>query len=477
MSSTGMFGPVTAPDGRGVIDPSSVTAKGSGGAERRLVDVKALPAEYQDAMEADHFVIYGRASVEQMDEDGQVVDIDALEDALDQLFKSGNISRRHKDVRVGEVLPEWDLDEAARIDLGDEVLEFDEGETLTTGANPDVVADARGGEPDDDEFWLVADIWADSEIAKDTRLRTMSGDLNGFSVTIYAKETEKSDEGGEKVVDADFHAVTIGSDDAIKNKASRYGLAEFKAMFTDDAAHGRVAEAATSAVRQTMFEGLLNKSAEKAGFNGELLEAASKATEKAQTDDVDLKTAAEEVAADADFKADDVVNTVSVLKTETKADDDMEEVLVGVENGDLSAEEALDILAGGGGDEEEPAPDEEMKGEDEDEVPEEEPDVEEPEEKEDIEEEEDDEDEKSFEEKLDEHGVVTEEKLEAKLEEQADAVSEKMADIVEGSVPDASDIAEKMETGGTQDPATGSASDQTDYAEQIKEAAGASGGN
>jgi len=458
-SASGMFGPVTAPDGRGVIDPSAVTAKEAGGSERRLVDVESLPSEYKSAMEADHFVIYGRASVEQLDEDGQVVDIDALEESLDQLFKSGNISRRHKDVRVGEVLPEWDLEESAEIDLGDETLSFDEGETLTTGANPDVVRDARGGEPDDDEFWLVADIWADSEIAKDTRLRTMSGDLNGFSVTIYAKETVKSDAGGEKVVDADFHAVTIGSDDAIKNKASRYGLAEFKAMFTDDAAHGRVAEAATSAVRQTMFEGLLKKSAEESGFNGALLEAASKATEKAQTDDVDLKTAAEEVAAEADFKGDDVVNTVSVLQADTKADDDMEEVLVGVENGDLTAEEALDLLAGGG--EEEPAPDEEMKGEDYDED-DDEPDPDDG----------DDDDEPSFEEKLEEHGVVTEEKLEEKLESQADAVSEKMEDIVEGAVPDAGAIAEKMETGSTSSPATGSGADQTDYAQQIKDAAG-----
>ena len=471
--ASGMFGPVTAPDGRGVLDPSSVIAKEAGGAERRLVDVKSLPDEYQEAMEANHFVIYGRASVEQLDEDGQVVDIDALEDSLSQLFKSGNISRRHKDVRVGEVLPEWDLEESAEIDLGDETLSFEEGDTLTTGANPDIVRDARGGEPDDDEFWLVADIWSDSEIAKDTRLRTMSGDLNGFSVTIYAKETVKSEGGGEKVVDADFHAVTIGSDDAIKNKASRYGLAEFKALFTDDAAHGRVAEAATSAVRQTMFEGLLKKSAEESGFNGELLEAATKATEKAQTDDVDLKTAAEEVAADADFKADDVVNTVSVLQADTKADDDMEEVLVGVENGDLTAEEALDLLEGGAPDDE-PAPDEEMKEDDEDYDEEEEP---EPEEMGDYEDDEEDDEpeEKSFEEKLDEHGVVTEEKLEAKLDEQADAVSEKMSDIVEGAVPDASAIAEKMDTGSTSSPNTGSGADQADYAQQIKDAAG--GGN
>lgn len=481
-SVRGMFGPVTAPDGRGVLDPASVEEKEAGGAERRLVDEQSLPAEYKEAVEADHFVIYGKASVEQVDEDGQVVDISALEDSLSQLLKSGNISRRHKDVRVGEVLPEWDLEGDVAIDVGDETLEFEEGDTLTTGANPEVVADARGGEPEEDEFWLAADIWADSEIAKDTRLRSMSGDLNGFSVTIYAKETDEDGEGNERVTDVDFHAVTIGSDEAIKNKASRYGLAEFKALFTDDAAHGRVAEAATSIAKRTMFEGLLKKSAKETGFNGELLEAAAKASEKAQTDDVDLKQAADEVAADADFKADDVVNTVSVLNTDAKAGGDLEEVLVGVENGDLSSEEALEMLNDAGSPDE---PDEELEEgeggagaegkadeeEPEDEIPEE------PEEKEGDEDDEPDEDEESFEEKLDKHGVVTEDKLDEKLEEQASAVSEKMSDIVEDSVPDAGAIAEKMDTGSTSDPASGSGADETNYAEQIKEAAGASGGD
>lgn len=459
-SASGMFGPVSAPNGVRRIDPSAVVQKEDGSRESRLVDEESIPDEYREGIEADDFVIYGKASVEQYDEDGQVVDVGALEGSLEQLYKSGNISRRHKDVRVGEPLPEWTLDEDRTLELGDETYEFRAGDTLTTGVNPDIVEERRVGEgTGEDEFWLASDIWNDTEIGKDTRLRTMSGDLNGFSVTIYAKEKQPTAK-GEGVTEVDFHAVTIGSDDAIKNKASRFDIAEFKAMFTDEGAHGRVPEVATSIARNTMFESLFSKSADEVGFNGELAGAAVQASQKAQTEDVDLKAAAEEVAADADFKSDDVLSTISALSTETKAGDDLAEVIKGVEEGDLSTEEALEVIDGGAPDE--GGPDEEMKDEDEgegppvdeDEPPEDDPSDDDPED-----------DEPSFEEKLAEHGVVTEDKLDEKLGQHADNVAEKLGD----SVPSADEIASKMDVGATDSPSSGTGQQERDLGKEIKE--------
>lgn len=457
----GTFGPVHAPDG-GLIDPTSFEMK-SDGTERRLVDEDGLPEEYKEAINADDFIIYGKASVEQVDADGQIIDIDALEESLDQLFKANNISRRHKDVRVGEVLPKYTLEENTKFAVGDEMLEFSAGDTLTTHA-------------EDDELWIVANLWNDSEIAKDTRLRTMAGDLNGFSVTIYAKETENRAE-GEYVTDLDWHAVTIGSDEKIKNKESRFGLAEFKAMFgigdTDEAVspvHGQ-AEVSRDPVATTMWNGLLSKSADKAGFNGELMSAAAQAAQKAESEDVDLKEAAEEVASeDDDLEAKSIVDAVATLtgdgSQEEKADDAME-VLEAVEEGELTAEEAAEVMAeGSGGDdggEEEEDDDGEMKEEEEDDDGE------------------DDEDEKSFEEKLNEHGVVTEEQLDEKLDSATSEVEESVEETVKGlfdeNIPTAEDVAEKMETGATSDPSGGSAQSGADYTSQIQEAFTGEGGD
>lgn len=469
----GMFGAVTAPDGNTSLNPASVSHKESGARSKQLVDEDSLPAEYKEAVGADDFVIYGKASVEQYDEDKQKVDVSALEKAADQLYKSGNISRRHKDVRVGEVAPEWKLSEDATMEVGGETMEFKAGDTLATGANPDVVQERRSGEPDDDEFWLVAKLWNDTEIAKDTRLRSMSGDLNGFSVTIYAKEVQPTEK-GERVTDVDWHAVTIGSDDAIKNKESQYDLAGFKARF------GGGRSAVAGAVRDTMFDNLLKKSADEAGFNGDLVAAASKATQKAQEDDdVDLKGAAEAVSADADFKSDDVLNAVNVMQADSKASDDLAEVLAGVENGDLSAEEALELVGDAGGEPGEPdegGPEEEMKEADDEEPPADEEEDEAPPVPGD-EDEEDEDDEPDFEEKLAEHGVVTEEKLDEKLSDHGDAVAEKMTDLVEGTVPDAGEIAEKMETGSTESPSAGTGNDARNIAEEVRNSFGGDGDN
>ena len=481
-AASGMFGPVTGPGGAS-LDATSISYKG-GSRERSLVDEDEIPAEFAEPVGADHFVIYGKASVEEYDEDGQRVDVDALEGAKEQLFNSGNISRRHKDVRVGEPLPSWELEDDLELEIDGERFAFEAGDELATGANPEVVQGARSGEADDDEFWIVADLWADTEIAKDTRLRALTGDLDGFSVTIYAKETEPTPD-GEDVTDLDWHAVTIGPDEAIKNKGSRFGLADFKAMFgrTDDGAPGGRATR-SDRPSTTMLEGLLEKAGVRAGLDGEKLSAAAGAARKAQNDGVPIEEAAADAADGTSFKAEAIAEAASVLDADMKAasEDDLEEILVGVEAGDLSAEEALDMVADAGavetddegdnmedndnnddggdpGDIEEGGMDEQMVEEKLDEMLDEKLD-ERIDEK--MGEEHDDGDDEDY---------VTEDELDEKMDAVVDTVGQKLDE----SVPTSDEIAEKMETGSTGSPAAGSGRNDRDIAAEMKAAFGGDG--
>ena len=64
-------------------------------------------------------------------------------------------------------------------------------------------------------------------MGKKTRILSAQGDLNGFSVTVHRNEDEMTSE-GRMVTECDLHAVTIGTDEQIKNKGSEYDVASFK---------------------------------------------------------------------------------------------------------------------------------------------------------------------------------------------------------------------------------------------------------
>lgn len=206
----------------GVLSTPAVAHK----ADNR-VKTSGLPPEAQEAVEADDFIIYGKASIEQYDDDEvpTLIEMDALEGALDRFFDSetspGIISRHHQDIPIGRPLREYTLDEAVSVDVGDESYEFEAGETLETH-----VEDADGdGRP---ELWLVANIGNDTEIGKKSRLKALTGELSGYSVTVHRNRDENTNE-GRKILECDLHAVTLGTDDQIKNKGSEFDVAEFKA--------------------------------------------------------------------------------------------------------------------------------------------------------------------------------------------------------------------------------------------------------
>jgi len=192
-------------------------------ADSNRVDLDALEGELREAVEADEFYIYGKASIEQWDSDDPPthIQMDALEGALGRFFQSetapGIISRHHQDIPVGVPVESFEFQSDTTLEIGDERYEFEAGDVATSH-----VEDADGdGRP---ELWLAANISNDNEMSKKTRVLAAQGDLDGFSVTVHRNEDEMTQE-GRVVTDCDLHAVTIGTGDQIKNKGSQFDVA------------------------------------------------------------------------------------------------------------------------------------------------------------------------------------------------------------------------------------------------------------
>ena len=203
------------------VTANSMTKRGT-----NEVDVDALEGELREAVEADEFYIYGKASIEKWDADDPptFIKMDALEDALDRYFSSetapGIISRHHQDIPVGTPVREFEFETDTTLSIDGEEYEFAAGDTARSH-----VEDADGdGKP---ELWLAANIDNETQMGKKTRVMAAQGELNGFSVTVHRNRDEMTQE-GRYVTDCDLHAVTIGTDEQIKNKGSEFDVASFK---------------------------------------------------------------------------------------------------------------------------------------------------------------------------------------------------------------------------------------------------------
>lgn len=229
-----LAGPATAVDGPTPAAPDGLDADAITKADSNEIDVDALPPEFQQALEAEEFILYGRANIEQYNRNPDrplKIEAQALEDALDRYFQSegapGVISVNHDDIPIGVPKREHELEEPATIELegpdGDrETYEFEAGDTLRTH-----VGDSdRDGQP---EMWLVSNLANDTEMARHARLRALQGDLDGYSVTIHRNRDVETEDGGLVVKACDLHAVTLGGADTIMNPGSTFGVAEYQA--------------------------------------------------------------------------------------------------------------------------------------------------------------------------------------------------------------------------------------------------------
>jgi plastocyanin len=216
--------PATARD-PGPRSPGALTKANS-----NEVDVEGLPEDLQQAVAADEFYVYGKASIEQWDDDDPptYISMDALEGALDRFLgrdgrgetAPGIISREHQDIPVGRPVESFEFAEDTTLEIDGETYEFAAGDVARSHVED---ADGDGQR----ELWLAAEIDGTTEMGKKTRALVAEGSLNGFSVTVHRNRDEMTQE-GRVVHDCDLHAVTIGTDEQIKNPGSEFDLAEFK---------------------------------------------------------------------------------------------------------------------------------------------------------------------------------------------------------------------------------------------------------
>lgn len=189
------------------------TVSPSGPVRDRRLTREDVPDEWEyPIFDAKNFIIEGPASVEIVDRSGQQIQMEAIADALDRYMGSerepGIISDRHDDVPVGIPVEQWVTD-------GGDVYETTVSET---------------------EFTLVANIGNETTMGKLARLRCLTGDYGGYSVTVYSNQEHRRPDGTRVTVDCDLHAVTLGDEELVMNPAADFDVVDFK--------HGGVLEAA-----------------------------------------------------------------------------------------------------------------------------------------------------------------------------------------------------------------------------------------
>lgn len=149
----------------------------------------------------DEFVIWGPASVEVVDKEGDRIHADALQDALPQLLKRGRLSLEHSDQLVGEIIESYELEEAVDVEIN--------GETYEKQKFPTDVMDMDGEDP---ALYVCGKIYNDTRQSKRVRESIEEGELNSYSISGEALVSRNKIENGEPVndiVEMDLSAVTV----------------------------------------------------------------------------------------------------------------------------------------------------------------------------------------------------------------------------------------------------------------------------
>ena len=188
-----------------VNQKTAKTAEAVGPLRDRRITRDDVPDEWEyPVFEAQNFIIEGPASVEIVDRTGQQIQMSAVDEALDRYMESerepGIISVKHDDVPVGVPIWDWTTDDGHRYETRVE----------------------------DDEFRLVANIGNETTKGKIARLRCLSGDYGGYSVTVYSNEEHETPDGTRVTVDCDLHAVTLGDSEQLMNPAADFDVVDFK---------------------------------------------------------------------------------------------------------------------------------------------------------------------------------------------------------------------------------------------------------
>lgn len=150
----------------------------------------------------DDFIIWGPASVEIVDKEGDKISIEALDKALPQLLKRARLSLEHTDQIVGRILERFRTEQPVQIEIN--------GQTYTRQEFPTDVLDLDDDSPA--ALYVAGEIYDDTQQSKRARRRIEEGELTSYSISGEALVTRKQVDGGEvydDIVDMDLSAVTL----------------------------------------------------------------------------------------------------------------------------------------------------------------------------------------------------------------------------------------------------------------------------
>lgn len=199
------------------------------------------------------FVIWGPASVEVVDKEGDLIEASALSDALPQLLKRARLSLEHSDQLVGKILEKFETEQPVSVTVGEKTYERNEF--------PTDVMNLEGIEP---ALYVSGKIWDDSRQARETREKIQSGEIDSYSISGEALVTQtkvKDGEAYDEIVDMDLSAVTLCEEGM--NQKAKFGVVTGQTDDTEksgsvtmddspDVSSGDLQSVAKSAISKTM---------------------------------------------------------------------------------------------------------------------------------------------------------------------------------------------------------------------------------
>jgi len=253
----------------------------------------------------DRFVIWGKASVEVVDKEGDKITASALKEALPQLLRRKRLSVEHTDQLVGDILKSFETEEPVTVEI--------DGKQYTRTEFPTDVLQLEDEEP---ALYVAGEIWNDSRQAKSVREDIEAGVIDSYSISGEAiSSSTKVKDGGiyDEISDMDLSAVTLCEEGM--NQKAKFG--QVVKIGHDDPVSpkesGRASSPTVAVVKTDSKQEYMSNDSEKSD-DGE----GSLTKEELRNE---FKAAADTALADADFVTADEVKSIVDSRIEAEDSD------------------------------------------------------------------------------------------------------------------------------------------------------------
>ncbi len=275
--------------------------------------------------------IFGPASVEILDSQGDIVKIDAVRKALPQLLRRARLTVDHSDNIVGEILENVDIGgriykTEVRLPAQDEISKF---QNLVT---------------DKEALFVLARVWDDTEYCMKIRKAIARGEYKKYSIAgniLSARPCTREEYCGRLVSDINLSAVTICNAGA--NPAAEFDIIKRGNKMTEEKPIEKIEEKAPAIefLTKADFEAYKGEALAKISELTELFKKKFEEKEEAKKNEKETKKPEE--------KPEGVLVDMTKMKDEIKAELKEEFVAVqkshAVEEKDPTADELTAILA------------------------------------------------------------------------------------------------------------------------------------